>query len=105
MHAVHSDLRQTVVSVDACEDRLACDWVDRAVHEGVEPDEANDLVGEVFGALDAWVIGAAGALSEQKRKLQKCVTLSYYYYFIYYTYGLCYCAGDRCSWGRCQRKN
>lgn len=69
MHAVHGDLHQTVVSVDACEDGLPRDRVDGAVHEGVEADEADDLVGEVFGALDARVIGAAGTLSDKKCKL------------------------------------
>lgn len=61
-HSVHHNLGQGVVGSDVCEDGAAGQRVDGAVHERVEPNEADHLVREVFGGLDPGVVGLAGTL-------------------------------------------
>lgn len=63
-HSVDHNLSQDVVRSDACEERPAGQRGDGAVHERVEPDEADHLVREVFGRLDLGVVGLAGTLME-----------------------------------------
>lgn len=63
-HSVNHNLSQGVVLSDTCEERPAGQRVDRAVHERVEPDEADHLVWEVFGRLDLGIVGLTGTLME-----------------------------------------
>lgn len=65
-HSVHHNLGQGVVGSDACEDGAAGQRVDGAVHERVEPNEADHLVREVFGGLDPGVVGLAGTLGGEE---------------------------------------
>lgn len=64
-NSVHHNLSQGVVHPDTCEHRSTGQRVDRAVHEGVESNETDHLIWEVFGGLDPCVISLAGTLMER----------------------------------------
>lgn len=53
---VYGDLREPVLCVDPCEDRPTGNRVHRLVHKWVHADKTNDIIWEIFGGLNAWVI-------------------------------------------------
>ncbi|TNN48364.1 hypothetical protein EYF80_041443 [Liparis tanakae] len=63
-NSVHHNLSERVLHPDSCEHGPAGQRVDGAVHEGVEPNEADHLIGKVFGGLDPRIIRLAGTLKE-----------------------------------------
>lgn len=61
-HAVYCDLCEPVLCVDPCEDGPTSNRGHGLVHEWVHPDEANDIIWEIFSGLNAGVICATRTL-------------------------------------------
>lgn len=64
-NSVHYNLSEGVVHADAREHGPSGQSVDGAIHQGVESNETDHVVREVFGRLDLCVVRAAGTLMEQ----------------------------------------
>lgn len=65
---VHHNLGEAIVHVDPREHWGSGQRVNRLVHQGVPPNEANDFIREVSGRLYEWVIGFAWTLNEREQE-------------------------------------
>lgn len=70
-NSVHNDLGQCVVHPHTRECWSASHRVDGPIHQGVESDETDHIVWEVFSGLDPCIICFAGTL--ENKCFQKCL--------------------------------